>query len=354
MSKYAIQNEGNYGGDYWEKKWWPSLKHIFPNYEVFWQKFIAKALTNRPTDIRIRDTIDPRLEEMAMVHYSAFYHLGVSNWLIDLDGKIRQQSNEREPSLYSEVLFHLSSATEMIDRFLFAVWKIAVATKDSSDIAPLNEKEVISKIQDYIKSKSYQTGFRKFKGRGQPVGAPLHNIEEIHDLLSKLMKQPDEWSGVYHEFRNLADQEIKAYRNNLAHNPIQGTIELNHEKLIPKPKKLFEYALWRNVFKGKEEDFMSVDLCINDLLTRLCRFSDRIWARMIDLMESISGNASYQGLLNQGRSEKVLVRASSESSKTTIQTVTSSDSIITRQETHIISGTNIRSSNQNDINQNDK
>lgn len=352
MSKYAIQHEGNHGGDYWEKKWWPSLGRMFANYEIFWQKFIAEALTNRPTNIQIGDTIDPRLEEMVMAHYSTFYHLGVSNWLIELDKKMVQESNEREPSLYSEVLFHLGCATEMIDRFLFSIWKIAEATKDSSDIAPLNNEKIESKIRDYIKSKSYQNRFKKFKDRGQAVGAPLHNIGEVHDLLSTLVKQPDEWSKVYREFRNISDQEIKRYRNNLAHNPIQGTIELNHEKLIPKAQKLFEYPLWRNVFKGKEEDFISVDQCINDLLTRLCDLSDRIWAHMIELMESISANSSYQDLLNQLPSEKVLARG--KSSEISIHTVTSSEPIITKPDTLIPSGTRIKSSNQNDTTQNDE
>lgn len=168
-----------------------------------------------------------------------------------------------------------------------------------------NEK-ISSKIEDYIKSKSYQQRFKKFRGRGQSVNAHLHTMKEVHDLLSKLMKQPDEWSGVYDQFRYIADEEIKQYRNNLGHNPIQGTMELNHEKLIPNPKKLFEYALWSNIFKGKEEDFIPIDQCVTDLLTRLCKLSDQIWAHMIDLMENISSNASYQDLLNQARSRKYL------------------------------------------------
>jgi hypothetical protein len=68
-------------GDQRERGWGQSVLAVFPEYEVFWRRYVV-PLTKRvrpeisPEDenwIRIRPQISARLERMAMSHYSVFY-----------------------------------------------------------------------------------------------------------------------------------------------------------------------------------------------------------------------------------------------------------------------------------------
>jgi len=88
-------------GDYLERRFWHYLEDTFPNYEIFWARFIAGPLTRREIDgdIRIRDSLDPLLEELAMSHYSVFYHLAMAHWLLELTQGIQCSFGRRQPAL---------------------------------------------------------------------------------------------------------------------------------------------------------------------------------------------------------------------------------------------------------------
>lgn len=66
---YSLEKDG----DKYEIHYWDLLKRDFPNYEVFWARFIV-PLTGRPDGCEIgpRNEIDPLLENIAMAHYTFF------------------------------------------------------------------------------------------------------------------------------------------------------------------------------------------------------------------------------------------------------------------------------------------
>ena len=157
-------------GDKYEIRYWEFLKKDFPNYEVFWARFIV-PLTGRAEGrgIGLKDGIDPLLENIAMAHYTVFYHLGVAT---ELRAKFGQEFSE-------DVLFHLSSSTEMVERLIFILAKLK-ATLQSAELTGKLTDEIVSKTSsEYLSSKGYSKDFDRFMKRGQAVNMRLHNIEDV-------------------------------------------------------------------------------------------------------------------------------------------------------------------------------
>src|SRR3990172_3074250 len=123
-------------GEKYEIRYWEFLKKDFPNYEVFWARFIVPR-TGRAEGrgIGLKEGIDPLLESVAMAHYTVFYHLGVAT---ELRAKFGQEFSE-------DILFHLSSETEMVERLIFILAKLR---------ATLQGIELTGKITDEIISKT--------------------------------------------------------------------------------------------------------------------------------------------------------------------------------------------------------
>lgn len=348
MTEYTISAEGHNGGDYWEKMFWPFLKDQFPNYETFWQEFII-PLTNRPQNIQIRDDIHPLLEEMAMAHYSTFCHVGTTFWLINLNNDTPKHISDtkRQPRLYSEMFFRLSSATEMIDRLIFVVWKIGVELALFPNIEPITDHE--NRIKNYVEDGAYTKDLNRFKRKGQSVNMTFHTIRDIVPSLSLIVTNNEDWTNCYSKFNTLSNQEIRRYRNTLAHNPIQGTKELNRDKLLPKKEKLSDYALWSNVFKGDEADFVNVDQLIEDLTNQLADTANGLWEHLIQMMSVMAKVSKYKEFLETSGSKGFSIRQSNVTSASTL-TVSSSEQIIgLPQPTQIISGTDIKSTTENNV-----
>ena len=108
---YSLEKDG----DKYEIRYSGFLKTEFPNYEIFWARFIV-PLTGRDEGRGggLREAIDPLLENIAMAHYTVYYHLGVAT---ELQAKFGQEFSE-------DILFHLSSSTEMVERLIFILAKL--------------------------------------------------------------------------------------------------------------------------------------------------------------------------------------------------------------------------------------
>lgn len=347
MTEYTISTDDYNGGDYWEKMFWPFLKDRFSKYEKFWQEFII-PLTNRPRDIQIRDGVHPLLEEMAMAHYSTFYHLGATFGLMNLNNENEKNTldTERQPGLHSEMFFRLSSATEMIDRLIFIVWKIGVELALLPNIESMTDHE--NRIKSYVEDGDYTKDLNRFKRKGQSVSKTFHTIRDVVPSLSLIVANNEGWTNCYSKFKILSDQEIRRYRNTLAHNPIQGTKELNRDKLLPKIEKLSDYTLWSNVFKGDDADFVNIDQLIEDLTNQLADTADSLWEHLIQMMSVMVKVSKYKELLETSGSKGFSIRQSNVASASTPTVSSSEQIIVTPLPPQIISGTDIKSTTDDD------
>lgn len=308
MARYTLQKDG----DYWEKKWWPYLKDRFPNYEKFWQAFIAEPLTNRSQDIRIRKGIHEVLEALAMAHYSVFHHLGNTHWLVELNQNIQKTNSEtnRQPTLHSECFFHLSSATEMLERLIFEIWRAAIEVDLLPRLDPISEDSITEQLQETVDGNGYAKRFEKYLITGQSVNHTFHSIRDAQESLSKLVQDPEEWEKSWKQFIKITDGRIRAYRNVLAHNPILGSKESEGMKRTPKPDKLSKYRLWSSVFYNlNEEDFLAIDEFMEEQLNMLESALNEIWGYLISIMEKVGNTKGYSVLLGD---RKVLARGKVE------------------------------------------
>src|SRR5271157_2423115 len=77
LDTYSIAEHG----DRREQEWWPLLEKSFPNYQVFWRRYVVPVTNRIDSSItpfgrpwyRVRPDIKPRFETLAVTHYSVFY-----------------------------------------------------------------------------------------------------------------------------------------------------------------------------------------------------------------------------------------------------------------------------------------
>ncbi|PWH12856.1 MAG: hypothetical protein DDG59_15310 [Anaerolineae bacterium] len=141
---YTLQEHG----DYYEQKYWYLVKDTFPNYEIFWKDFIV-PLTKRGESggIDLRENIHCKwLIELAMAHYTVFYHLTVAE-----DLRLKFVKNEYEFS--EHVFYHLSSATEMVERLLFTLDRLVSDLNETDSIQQYSSDNITTKAQDYSKKR---------------------------------------------------------------------------------------------------------------------------------------------------------------------------------------------------------
>ena len=284
---YSLDNKD---GDKYEIRYWELLKKDFPNYEVFWTQFIV-PLTGRAEGrgIGLKDGVDPLLENVAMAHYSVFYHLGVAT---ELQAKFGQEFSE-------DVLFHLSSSTEMVERLIFILVKLKAELQDAELLSKLTD-EIVSKISsEYLSTKGYSNDFERFVKRGQAVNVRLHNID---DVMKPFMQNISEQAARdFVHWQNTANQ-IRHYRNTLAHNPKLGMLLADGEKIyIPKENVLHKYELWSDVIKQSDnDDFMLLSNLLSGFQKSLTKRSNSLWVYLIAFMDGISKVDGYVKLMGMG------------------------------------------------------
>ena len=278
---YSIEKNG----DPYEIRYWEFLRKEFPNYEVFWSRFIV-PLTGRVdrSGIQLRDNTDPLLEGIAMAHYTVFYHLGVA---ADLQSRLGQEFSE-------DTLFHLSSATEMVERLIFVMAKLAARLQGIKLASKLTEETIYAKTHEYLSS-GYGGDFERFLDKGQAVNVRLHQID---DLSKRFMRNISEKAARdFKKWQNIATQ-IRHYRNTLAHNPRLGMLLRENESvLVPRESKLSKYELWSLVAsRSDNKDFVLLTDLLANFQNNLVEKTNTLWVYLIDLMEELSKIDSYTHL----------------------------------------------------------
>jgi hypothetical protein len=281
---YALKNEG----DYYEKRYWDFLKNNFPNYEIFWRDFIV-PLTNRSKGlgVELQKETNSLLENIAMAHYTVFYHFGVA---IDLQTKLGQEE------FSEDILFHLSSATEMVERLIFALAKLKAELQQTDFVCKISEDSILELPKEYLSSKSYSKDFEKFRKKGQAVNLRLHSIDEVVQQFMKSISENA--ANDLKEWQEIVSKPIRHYRNTLAHNPRIGRrFTAKKEIYVPKETKLSEYELWSDVAKSSNiGDFILLSELLSNFSRSLTERTNNLWVYLIAFMREISETEAYARL----------------------------------------------------------
>lgn len=289
-------------GDLYETRYWSFLKENFPNYEVFWAQFIV-PLTGRTErqGLALISGTHPLLENIAMAHYTVFYHLGVA---VDLQERLGQEFSE-------DILFHLSSATEMVDRLVFELAKLRFFLVGGDLASKFTEEDVPSIVEKYLSSKEYSKAFARFLHRGQSVNVRLYNPA---DVTMQFMQNISEQARNDFESWQKTANRIRHYRNTLAHNPKLGVLSKTGETIyVPKESELHKYELWSSVTnRSNNNDFISLSELIGDFQTKLIEKTNQLWAHLIIFMDATAKIEGYYRLL--GNRITILLEEETQSS----------------------------------------
>ncbi len=276
---YSLEKDG----DLYEIRYWELLKKDFPNYEIFWSRYIV-PLTSRTEGkgIGLKGGTHPLLESVAMTHYTVFYHLGVA---ADLQTQLSQEFSE-------DVLFHLSSATEMVERLIFVLAKLNALLQGGELASKLTEANISTMAQEYLSSETYSRGFKLFLHRGQSVNLRLHNPEDItapfmQHISEQAEKDFDSWQKTANQIRH--------YRNILAHNPKLGMLLKTREHIfVPKESELYKYELWSSVAnRSDNNDFVLLPELLSNFQRTLIEKTNGLWMYLMAYMDKIAKTEGY-------------------------------------------------------------
>ncbi len=90
------------------------LENDFPNYEIFWAKFIAPK-TNRPKSINWKNDVSENLKYISQLHYTVFFNLvRAYNILIELEST----KDIYQRFLFQDFIVRIASAIDCADELL--------------------------------------------------------------------------------------------------------------------------------------------------------------------------------------------------------------------------------------------
>ena len=288
-----------YHGDYFERLYWPSLCKSFPNYETLWQEFVV-PLTRRPHSITLRQNIDEVLEDMCMAHYSVFYHLGRARELSTVDGLLFAHPED--------VFFHLSAATEMVNRFLWATAKISDQVGDhGSLIAEYSEQQFKKKAAQAWEG--YKQDFCKLMERGKSVSFPLNDVGQIARGFCE--HKGDALSQSYKTWSEKA-RRVREYRNSFAHNPLLARLlDANRASVPREPSRFYRWShviypdgqdistLREHERKAFGEKFVDLGKLVEECQQGLEQATNALWDLVIESFRYLSTEPNYQGMARQ-------------------------------------------------------
>lgn len=325
--EYTLQEHG----DYYEKKYWHILKDNFPNYEVFWKEFIVPLTKrNEGGGIGLRENLQFNwLYELAMAHYSVYYHLAVAE-------EFRRKFIKSEYEFSEHIFYHLSSATEMVERLLFILARLVSDFNGNDSIKQLSSADITTIVQDFL-TKTYKNDFEKHKERGQAVNIRLHTIDNV--IVDFIKNHMIDALATYKEWKNIT-RKIRHYRNTLAHNQKLVMYLVNNTLYVPKEEKLHKYSSWSSIISPKRiEDFTPLSDLLANYINSLTQKTNLLWTSLIEFVRKIKpGLQDYNLHLESFQNDNLLKNTKSLPSGTSSISapVTSSSTVIETNihETH--------------------
>lgn len=288
-------------GDDAERLGWPLLEDKFPNYEVFWSKFIVPMSCREvlpqghPRWVQFRKGVDPDLQRIAMSHYTIFRSL-----LFVLEVIFRHKEADVQavlPFTHSEridnVYIYLGIIVDMTENLFWNLHRLRFrfGLEKNGPNKKLTRDEILERVRKYLDNpKAYDSDFEEFLKKKKPVAIKLH---EIGDSLS-LLKDED----LKRKFQNLASG-IRAYRNAVIHNPQMGTVyDQLGEAWAPKKDVVKKYHLWGDLlYDANPSDFQRADEAMIHDFEKMCDLLNQCWNELVGLYEGVTRASNYKELL---------------------------------------------------------
>lgn len=240
-------------GDTFESERWPLVKDRFPRYEVFWRSYVV-LLTNRinpsifqtdPSWIRLRTSMPPRFEKLAVCHYSVFYYASRACERRTESNLHKEKANNARIAV-EDVFYLLQTCTENLTFFFDAIRDIA-----------------------------------------NDFGIALDGLSEQLQKRSPF-------------------KEINAYRNLLLHNPVLGRKMTDSETFLPglpedvqDAEKYFEpfKFSWNAVGNLSDDKFIPASTLLENLENGLLSYLDDKWGIAIEGIEKIRKTDKFKTIL---------------------------------------------------------
>lgn len=278
-------------GDKIEQEGWPLFgKNKFPNYEIFWQKFVVPK-TNRPLDIHPKDETTDEECEIMSIHWQIFNNF---NFIYK---KLRDGFDE---DAFDHSYIKLSNTCDLTEELIFKLL-LYYGKIDSSMVEVKPKKDIIKITNKFV--------FTEITRRGS-YSIPVSNrISIIKKAITKELSAKVEDYGAQ-------SGRIRLYRNTIAHS--WQSFHING--MVPNPDYVKNYQTWVKVTRiiKSNDTARKIRMIANhyikkeDLITReteeLVHLLNQIWTELIkfipDPLQGNSGGFVYK-IHNLGQSGMV-------------------------------------------------
>lgn len=233
-------------GDPFERGAWHLVSKEFPNYEVFWRKYIV-ILTNRvdtsvpassPQWILTREGVPDEYEKMAMCHYSIFCHL-----VRAIEGM------EGTPHASIEDTFYLlDSCCDNVCLFFQSINRIVYNLGGPDNLMPTQK----NRFPDVV-------------------------------------------------------GEIADYRNTMLHNPLIGRVQGETGEFVP--KRAFLNAVkfsWRKAHRLTQEQMINSRELLSTLRAQLLQYLQEQWGTIVKVLDGLRAKPKYKQIMRVDRFLHVL------------------------------------------------
>ncbi|MCJ7695746.1 MAG: hypothetical protein MUO40_10005, partial [Anaerolineaceae bacterium] len=201
-------------GDNYERNHGIFLSENFPNCERFWKFFViplTKRIAGYPTNllknIRLREAMDPDLEDISITHYSIFLHLiyAHNHTELPIDSSIE------------EFYIHLASVYDLTDTFLEKIYFLLLKCRGGKSklFNFLSRDDFIGMASNWYEE-NYSTVYNHYLSKGKYASMKLPNRksllkEFVYDFLSqkKLWMEYSQHSLMIRTFRNVLVHDVQ-------------------------------------------------------------------------------------------------------------------------------------------------
>ncbi len=277
LQEFLNKTSFQLNGDEYEQKFGHYLSEKFQNCERFWKVFVV-PLTRRmdgyptrpTTNIQFRQSINPKLDDIATAHYSIFINLVYAQLHLE----------KRMDSSLEDIYAHLGSVCDLVETVIEKWYLLLLECQgnESLVLSKLSREKFLQMAGEWY-DKNYSNFHKHYlsKGKSPPLKLPSrNNLLEEYLGSSRIRKDYKRHSQSIREFRNTVVHDVKIAR----------IIKRGGQTLIPKPTKIQSYKSWRNVatvannedkikkdfaevYQQSKEDIGTLESLINSLWDRI-------------------------------------------------------------------------------------
>jgi hypothetical protein len=241
-------------GDRREQEFGRLLQPSFPNCERFWRMFFIPS-TQRvsrypeyyPLATGFRPDMDPKVLDIAEIHYSLFCHLVYAHVHLSRVGTVQESLSWLE-----DFYVHLVSACDLAEALLEKSYLLLLRCrgKKSKTLELLTKEQFLALTGEWY-DKYYEKVFDYYlsKGRGRPIRIP-----EREHLLREFVEDDLQEKALWEKYFRLS-VSLRQYRNYIVHDIlIRKLIVEPGVFIIPRREALKDNRHWRDDDSATDEE----------------------------------------------------------------------------------------------------